>query len=113
MTFKSFFSGIASGVSSLFHAAGQALGGGYQEIKSVASGTGKAIETQVGNIVHEGAGLANNLVKTGSNLIEHTEDAIKSTISTPLILIGAAIAGLMIFHGGDVVKTAGQVATKV
>lgn len=113
MTITSFLSKLGNAISSVAHTIGSGLSSGYNEIKSVISGTGHEIGSQLNNIINKGTDLAKTALKTGENLIQHTEDSIKSTITMPLILIAAGIGGLLLFNGKEVVQTAGQVATRM
>lgn len=108
---------IGSFFGSLGHTIGSALSGGYSEVKNVVSGAGKEIDKQltqahdtINNVIQDGSNLATNLVNKGADIVKHTEDKISSTITMPLILIGAGIAGLLIFHGGTVAQSGAEVA---
>ena len=120
MGIESFFSKIGDGISSLAHSVGSTFGEGYQEFKNVTSSVGTTIETQatnvshvVGNVVDKGVGLVNGVLKTGSDLIKHTEDKFSSIITMPLLLIAAGVGGLLLFNGDKVAIAAGTVASKM
>ena len=108
----SFLSKIGDGISSLSKTIGSTISHGYQEFKNTVSGVGHEIGTQVGNVANTVGQVAQTAINKGSELIQHTEDSIKSTITMPLILIAAGIGGLLLFNGKEVVQTAGTVAAR-
>ena len=108
---------IGNFFSSIGHALGNAAGSGFTEVKNVVSGVGHEIDKQMdeahatlNNVIQDGSNLANKLVNTGKEIVQHTEDKISSTIQMPLLLIAAGIGAMLLFKGDKIAESAAKAA---
>lgn len=120
MGFSSFLSKLGDGISNIFHSVVGAISGGYHDAKDIVSGVGSGISHQLDNVsgqlnhIIDGAEkTAGNVLKTGENIITHTEDKVGSIISTPLMLIAGGLGLFLVMNGKGITNVAGQAVQKI
>jgi hypothetical protein len=120
MGFTSFFSKIGDSIKSVGNTIKNGFESGYHSVTNTISGAGNFIKTQadhgyatVNNIINQTGTLAKNIVSGTQNIVQNATNKFSGILSTPLILISAGIAGLLIFNSKDVSSVANNAINRV